>query len=358
MKKMLTLILAVLVLVSAAGCSQAPAEENTGDTRTITDGAGREVRVPEKVESIVCVGVGALRYTVYMGAQDLVAGIEDYETEPTFSRLYNYVNYDYFSSLPVIGGNGEPYTEEIINVMPQVIVMSAYAHTEADELESKTGIPVVVVPGSDTVLDDNAFKTIEILGELYGLEQRAAELSEYLKNVEADLKERSSAASERPRVYVGGVSFKGIHGFEGTEANYGPFVLLGADNLADSTGQELAFDIDGEQVLSWDPDYIFLDHEGLPLIREDYGKNPEFYNSLTAFKEGKVFSQISFRSYAANLETALVDAYYAGTVIYPEEFSDIDIAEKAGEIYTQLLGSSPYEDLKENGYELEALSFG
>ena len=44
-------------------------------TRIITDGAGRQTEVPETVRSIVCVGVGALRYTCYVGAQDLVIGV-------------------------------------------------------------------------------------------------------------------------------------------------------------------------------------------------------------------------------------------------------------------------------------------
>ena len=45
--------------------------------RTITDGNGREVEIPEAVESIVCVGVGALRYSCYMQAQDLVVGVDE-----------------------------------------------------------------------------------------------------------------------------------------------------------------------------------------------------------------------------------------------------------------------------------------
>ena len=68
--------------------------------------------------------------------------------------------------------------------------------------------------------------------------------------------------------------------------------------------------------------------------------------------------QISFRSSASNLETALADAYYAGTVIYPEQFADIDIAEKADEIFTMLLGEPVYDDLVENGYAFRQIQLG
>lgn len=368
----ITFILAaclILVLVGCGGTNNSTnnTSDSTSDpsqteegTRTITDSTGRTVTIPETVESIVCVNVGALRYTCYMQAQDLVVGVEDYEQEPTMSRLYNYVNFDQFSSLPVIGSNGEHYPEAIISANPDVIIMGAAESKDADDLQDKTGIPVVVVPGSDTTLDDNAYETIRLMGEVYGKEDRAEELTNYLDSVKADLETRTADIpdADKPTVYVGGVSFKGHHGFEGTEANYGPFVLIHANNLADTTGQSGAFDIDTEQVLAWDPDVIFLDFNGMALINEDYAKNPDFYQGLTAVREGRVYSQISFRSSASNLETALADAYYAATILYPEQFADIDPVEKAGEIFTALLGTNPYEDLKEAGYEFRPIQLG
>ena len=59
-----------------------------------------------------------------------------------------------------------------------------------------------------------------------------------------------------------------------------------------------------------------------------------------------------------NLETALADAYYAACVLYPEQFADIDPEAKAGEIFTELLGSNPYPDLKEAGYAFRAITLG
>lgn len=276
------------------------------------------------------------------------------------SRLYNYVNFDRFKDLPVTGTNGEPFIEEIVNVDPQVIVMSSYASQDPDELTQKTGIPVVVVPGSDTTLDEKAYTTIRILGELYHLGTRAADLSEYLEGIQKDLDERTASIpdEQKPTCYVGGVSFKGQHGFEGTEAYYGPFELIHANNLANTTDQSGAFNIDVEQVLAWDPEVIFLDFNGMSLINEDYAVNPDFYNALTAVQEGKVYSQISFRSSASNLETALADAYYAACVMYPEQFSDVDPIEKAGEIFTELLGTNPYDDLKGAGYEFRPITIG
>ena len=359
MKKRIALMIAAVVCIGLlAGCGAK--EVNAPEGRVITDGAGRQVEVPQTVESIVCVGVGALRYTCYMGAADLVAGVEEHEATKGIDRLYNYVNHEKFKDLPITGTNGVPYAEEIIAVAPQVIVMSKSANVDADDLQTQTGTPVVVIPGSDKALDANAYETIHILGELYGMEDRANELTAYLKAVQEDLDSRTGNIpdSDKPSVYVAGVSFRGLHGFEGTEAGYGPFELIHANNLADTTGQSGAFDIDLEQVLSWDPDIIFLDFNGMDLINEDYAKNPDYYHALTAVQERKVHSQISFRSYASNLDTALADAYYAACILYPQQFADVDPVAKAGEIFETLLGANPYEDLKESGYEFRPIQIG
>ena len=135
MKKSVIIILTMVICLSLfAGCGKSGA--NGGATRTITDGAGRQVEVPEKVESIVCVGVGALRYTCYMGSADLVVGVEDHEIIRGIDRLYNYVNHEKFKDLPITGTNGVPYAEEIIAVAPQVIVMSKSANADADDLQA------------------------------------------------------------------------------------------------------------------------------------------------------------------------------------------------------------------------------
>ena len=52
------------------------------------------------------------------------------------------------------------------------------------------------------------------------------------------------------------------------------------------------------------------------------------------------------------MELSLVNAYYAATVIYPEQFADVNFEEKAAEILTAFLGEAGadyLEALNENG---------
>ena len=58
------------------------------------------------------------------------------------------------------------------------------------------------------------------------------------------------------------------------------------------------------------------------------------------------------------MELAIADAYYAGKVIYPEQFADVDIIKKADEIFTVMLGQPFYEQLAADGYRFEKMTIG
>ena len=48
-----------------------------------------------------------------------------------------------------------------------------------------------------------------------------------------------------------------------------------------------------------------------------------------------------------NIDTALADAYYLGTILYPAAFADVDPVQKADEIYEALLGHPAYAQMAE-----------
>ena len=157
-----------------------------------------------------------------------------------------------------------------------------------------------------------------------------------------DLARRGALAKTRPGAYVGGIGFKGVHGIESTDPNYLPFRWVGAKNLAASPNKAGHVMLDKEKLLGLNPECIFVDGGGLTLVAADYAKKPEFYKNLRAFQQGKVYLLHPFNWYTTNLGTALADAYAIGKILQPEEFKDVDIATKADEIYTFLLGRPVY----------------
>ncbi|NJE04042.1 iron ABC transporter substrate-binding protein [Thermococcus sp. MV11] len=349
MRKFIALIL-IFVVVLASGCTGSGANSENGNaTLTVTDALGRSVEVPKNVERVIAVGPGALRLIVYLNASDMVVGVEDFEKRYSFGRPYIMAHPE-LKDLPSVGPGGPgklPDFEAIVKLRPDVIFITYVDGKTADEIEEKTGIPVVVLSyGSlGTFDDEELFASIELAGRILGREERARDITEFIKSIQEDLMNRTKGV-EPKRVYVGGIGYKGAHGIESTEAGYPPFRAVNAENVADELGEGHK-SIDKEMLLEWQPDYIFIDEGGLKLVLYDYSRNPDFYGSLRAVKEGNLYGLLPYNFYTTNIGTALADAYFIGKVLYPERFRDVDPEEKADEIYTFLVGKPVYEAMKE-----------
>ena len=116
--------------------------------------------------------------------------------------------------------------------------------------------------------------------------------------------------------------------------------------------------VDLEKVAVWDPDYIFVNPNSMYLVNENYAVNASFYDNLTAVKEGKVFSLVSYNYFWTNQELAIVDAYFVGSTIYPEQFADVDFEAKAEEIFNVMLGQDYLEILENSGNGFGPITIG
>ncbi|WP_440945609.1 iron ABC transporter substrate-binding protein [Methanosarcina sp. T3] len=326
---------------------------------TITDGFGREVTIPANVESVVCSGSGCLRYLVYLQAQDLIVGVDSIETRESEieGRPYALAN-PQLKNYPLIGefrGNDDP--EKIIAIGPQVILKTdtsdpATAAATADELQEKTGIPVVSFPsGSMRSEEDKAdmYSSLRLMGEVVGKEERAEEVITYFEETMEDLESRTAdiPETEQKTVYVGGVSSAGAHGIISTEPSYAPFLWVHADNVASGIGVDHA-DIAKEKLVEWDPEYIFIDVGTIQL--GDGGainelKTDSALAGLSATENGKIYGVVPYNYYSTNYESVLANAYFVGTVLYPDRFEDIDPETKAEEIFTFFVEKPVFSEL-------------
>ena len=376
MKRLFCTLLALLTLLSLTACGSggtpdaSPAEESVQapapDTRLVVDSFGREVELPGEVKTIVCTGSGALRMICYLQCTDRLIGVEDADKEYETSTLrdYAHVNYELFSSLPSIGKGGgtanTAYVEELITLQPDVI-LSGYTQEALEDLEQATGSPCVSIRAqSINFVDESFYTAMRVAAEVLGVQDRCEEVLAYIDAAKADLADRTAEIPEadKPACYTGAVTFSGAHGFTGTYSNFGPFMAIGAVNVADEMEETGYFDADPEKIVAWDPDLIFLDPGNMDLVNDEYRTNPGYFDALRAVQEGHVYSCISFNNYSTNVGYALADAYYAGTVMFPESFSDIDIAAKTDEILEFLLGEAYYGEMAADGLSFGVIALG
>lgn len=365
-KRLMSLIIALIMVLSLCACGESTAGDDKAETRVITDMLGREVEIPTEIKSVIVNGNNALRMLSYLGATDLLVGVEETDKgfETSTKRDYAHAYYDTFKDLPVIGkGGGSAYTaypEEVLKANPDVI-LTCFVEEAAEQLHKETGIPVVsIYCPSANFIDENWYAALRLTADVVGRQERCEELLGYIDGVKKDLKDRVADISDedKPTVYTGAVTYSGAHGFAGTYANFGPFIAIDAKNVADETGEKAGFDVDLEKVIVWDPDVIFLDPGNMSLVNEEYKSNPDFFNSLTAVQKGEVYTMPSFNNYSTNVTYCLMNAYWAGKVLYPDKFADVSMETKSEEIMNAFLGTAFYDDMLAEGLYYGKIELG
>lgn len=346
--------LLLLLSVLLTGCGGEPAEKVADEeTIKVVDLIGREVEIAVPAQKVVAIGPGALRLVCYVNGADKIIGVEELEKNNPTGRPYFMANPS-LKDLPTIGPGGPdsvPDAEMLTSIRPDVIFTCFFLdEAKADDLQAQIGIPVLALDyGTLSTFSQEVLDSLQLIGKVTGEEKRAQEVVEYLNKCYKDMDDRTKdiPENEKPTVYIGGVSFKGAHGIESTYGQYPPLEAINAHNVVDEIGKEGSISIDREKLVSWDPEILFIDAGGLQLVEDDYRKNPNYYESLSAVKNGKIYSLIPYNWYWTNIDTAIADAYYAGKVVYPDKFKDIDPIQKADEIYQKLLGKELYKEMEE-----------
>jgi iron complex transport system substrate-binding protein len=315
----------------------------------------------------------------------MMVGAEDCDIEKTTARYdYSPVYHEQLKVLPSVGSGGgsgqnNGYAEAIIEVQPDVII-AGFNEDAADELQQQTGIPVVSVRyRTQGFIDEGFHRAMRVFAEVVGAEERCEEVLSYVDACKADLNERTKdiPAEEKLKAYTGAVTFNGRHGFAFTYVNFPAFTAVNANNVADVFLQERTgeaaeeaaasgkayigndgFEVDLEQIIEWDPDIIFLDPGNMDLVNDEYATNPGFFNSLRAIQEGEVYTMPSTNAAGPNVTYLLINAYYAGLTLYPEQFSDIVLEDKAAEIMELMLGEAFFDKMEAEGLYYGKITIG
>jgi iron complex transport system substrate-binding protein len=313
---------------------------------------GREVTVPDKVERVVALGT-ALSFLAYLDAYDLALAVESQDQIP-LDKPYMIANFEKAKSLPAIarGGTGSSVNyEAIMNLNPDVVIILSTREDEVALLSRKLKIPVVTVRHGLADFEEEEFiRSITLVGEVIGREEKAATLVSYIKG----LKESFQAPpGERKAAYVGGLGYKGAQDITSSTTRSTPMTMAGIRNLSESLGPMGHVFVDREFLLTANPKVIFIDAGGLPLVMEGARSDPAYYEKFSALKNGNSYVVMPHTSYFTNPELIYANALFMAKVLYPELYPDLDPIAKADEIFVSFLRKALYED-----YRKRKLGFG
>jgi iron complex transport system substrate-binding protein len=320
----------------------------------LKDLAGRSMVLSNPAQRLVAIGPGTLRLLAYCRIAERVIGVEAIEQRDYAGRPYTLANRGHFAHLPVFGqgGPGKPVDKEaLLRLKPDLVLANALEPADADRLAREIRAPVALISyGEDGIFDEQSIlSSLRLIGQATGSLERAEALIATYLTIKDDLARRTKGLAHRPSVYVGAVGYKGMHGIASTQAQFLPLRLLGADNVADAlSAKPKQLFVDREQLLVWNPDYVFVDAGGLSMVSEESRKTPQFYRALKAFAGGRAYTTLPYNYYATNLEIALSDAYFIGKQIYPDRFSDVDPHREAERIVKAFVGVSVLDEVEAN----------
>ena len=375
MKKGIAMLLALALVLSLGACggkteaeTQAPttgATETSAVTEaptenpevTVTDMIGREVTIiPGSYSRVVCIGAGALRMYSYVGDMNLLCGVEDIdnlslEERPKMfdavARPYVLAYGEMLKELPSCGVGGPQAqtaeAEKILTCNPDIVI-SEYEDVEKENaLQEQLGVPVITLKaGPGGVFDDAFAGSMNLLGQVFGREARAAELVAFVQAETAEISGRTAeiAPEDQPGVYICGLGNWGTTNHLMTAQNYVSFEIANVRNVVTGLSAPGIQAIEAEKFVSLgeDMDILIMDAAAVKNIAPLYKEDPTLFDTCRAWREGEVYLEMAYNAYYTNYEIALLNTWFVAKTVYPELFGDIDLTEKTNEVTKMFLG--------------------
>ena len=357
MKRLLTFTLTMLMLLSLCACAQ-PQTPSTGKEITVTDMIGREVAVdPGSYKRVVCIGAGALRMYSYIGDAALLAGVEDIDNESlanrpkmfdSVARPYVLAFGDTFRKLPSCGVGGPmaqaAEAEKILACNPDIVISEFEDVEKSDALQQQLGVPVITLgAGSNGVFDEKFTGSMQLLGKVFGREDKAAKLTTFVADQRAAIEAKVANIPEgdKPSVYICGLGNWGTTDHLMTAENYISFQIAGVKNAVSGLGIQGIGPIEEEKFveLGEQMDIIIMDAAAVKNIKPLYTQDPTLFDTCKAWQEGEVYLEMAYNAYYTNYEIALINTWFIAKTVYPEAFADVDMTEKTNEVTKMFLGA-------------------
>ena len=224
MKKLLWALLAVVLVLSTAGCVS-PTEEGL----VITNTDGSKTVVPENIDRIALLNSNAGEILYLLGESDKIVGISQ-------SIANNAEQAKMYAGAKVIGAWNEPDVEYLISMNVDVVLAYANAKPKNAEVLAASGIPVVYV---DCTKPETMVSDIKEIGKLARQEARAAEIAEFYSSVMEEVRAASMLASTHRTVYA--ESYTAWYG-QGTDTGMGQLIswTFGENIMQDAGSKKLS----------------------------------------------------------------------------------------------------------------------
>lgn len=337
MKKLFSLIIAILMIFSVTACGnnsqdlssssmpssveisqvETPSSSMTETPQvsaefpvTVTDHLGRKVTLESKPEKIVSGYYITSSLLIALGLEDKLVGVEaKAKTRPIYSLSAPNV-----LELPSVGTAKEFDLEGCVSLKPDLVILPVKLKDAATSLE-QLGINVIAVNPEDNQL---LRETIEMVGIATGTVDKSTALIRNTKVLRENLTDVLEGA-EKPKVYL--ASNSALLRTAGAKMYQNSMVeTAGGTNVAAEITDSYWADISYEQLLTWNPDVIVIVSDASYTV-EDVLKDKNLVN-VTAVKNKSVYKMpAGLEAWDSPVPSAILGSLWLGSVLHGDRYT-------------------------------------
>ncbi|MDR3053512.1 MAG: ABC transporter substrate-binding protein [Coriobacteriales bacterium] len=321
-----------------------PAAPEHPAERSVTNLDGTQITVPGVVTGIAAIFGPSYERIVAVGAEDRILCDGDFHIDgwPWSNVIYQRLN-----EVP-----GIPNAHSDLNVEDLVArnVQVVFSFPSPDQVEAINNAGMVAIPmaGTGAVRDiaDSLILYADVVGDAFAAAQAQA-YSSYFDETVKMVKERTAAVTERPSVYLAYTDI--LHGYGAKSDMVEVIDIAGGALVSIELEGSSNIEITSEQLIQWNPDFIFLDHAGSSgnataedAISEALASGD--FNNITAVKDNHVFATpTGVFFWDSGIQKILYLVYIAKT-LHPNLFEDVDIKALLIDFYAQFFNYALTDD--------------
>ncbi|MCL2068710.1 MAG: ABC transporter substrate-binding protein [Oscillospiraceae bacterium] len=336
MKRGVLSLVCICVFLSYTGCVGRDTGVSVGfadPERTVIDGSGAVLKIPESSDGITIA-------SVYAAAVPFIAALElsgQVLAVNVKSRFWT----DTDESLAAAGtaGRGTVDLEALAGFAPDVLIHRSNDAATVEAVQGKLGIPVLCINAESF---DDVAATLVMMGRYFGREQRAAQVLEWLNGKFMLIDEIAAGIPDEERVtaLVMGGTLGRVAGGDMLQS----WMIQKAGGICAASGiasNRNWIDAGVEAVFRWNPDIIFctsstvLDYSPESLIEDPA------WSAVSAVKDGRVYTiPAKIDSWDLPGISCALGTMYMLNRMYPGYFTDEQLRQEIDEYYIFMFGKT------------------
>lgn len=324
--------------------TEVPPSEVPPEPVVITDSAGNVVELDTLPARVVVAGKASpfTLSTTYLFSEAIDRVVAQEVRGLTMPEFLGVIDPKYEEKIKL---EMDASAEQIAPVNPDIVITKNYVVKSLQEPLSKLGIPVV---GLNMETPQVFYKDIDMLGQLFGAPQRAAEINAYIQEKVSVVEAAMSGLTDEQKPSVLVIQYSEREGeiaFKVPPASFmqTTMVIDGGGLPIWSEGDEGGSDwivVNFEQIAAWNPDIILvINYNGNPQETAEMLMQNDTWKELKAVKDGKVvgFGK-DYQGWDLPDPRWILGYTWVATKMQPERMADVDITAMVVDFFKFMYG--------------------